>query len=204
MSKKKLSPEDLSCQLKDHFGFIQNSCDLFDEGHGGEAKRIATSIRVLVHDTIVSHSLLEQLGYKLSLQFLSLAVPKKTRNLGPYWGLLDLSLPQRIYMPKLDQVAPRPMPFNNWWQEPVLKDGDQTLYTRRDLVLFLANKDGGAHVDPEIDEAYEKLTRKNHVGVEVAVAGKVIDWNANPVLPSVRQIGYEIMESLKVLSEWVG
>ncbi len=153
MPKKPVGRQELLGQLKDQIDFIRASCKLFDSGQASEAKRIATQIRVLVHDTASSHSLLEQLGYKASHQFLSLAVHNKSNNLGPYFGLLNIGLPGRTYLPKLNQVSPQPMKFADWWQEPVLKDGDGTLYTRRDLVLFLANKDGGAHVDPEMDEA---------------------------------------------------
>ena len=201
MPKKPVSRQELAGQLRDHVGFIRASCELFDSGNGGEAKRVATSIRGLVHDTGASHSLLEQLGYKASLQFLSLAFPNNPANLGPYWGVLDVELISRTYRPKLNQVPPRPLPFADCWQEPILKHGDGTLYSRRDLVLALANKDGGAHVDPEMDEAYERLSRDNHVGVEVAVGGKVIKWDANPVYPSVRHIGHEMLETLKAVPE---
>src|SRR5689334_22592559 len=100
--KTPLSQADLSGQLQDHITFIRASCGLYDSGYGGEAKRIATSIRVLVHDTAASHSLLEQLGYKQTLQFLSLALPNKQYNLGPYHGLLNIKLVKRAYVPKLD------------------------------------------------------------------------------------------------------
>lgn len=204
MSKKLLSREELIGQLNEHIGFIHNSCALFDVGCGSEAKRVATSIRVLVHDSAMSHSLLGQLGCKESLDFLSSATPNRVKNIGPYWGLLNISLPKPIYVPKLNKDTARPMRFSDWWQEKILKDGDQTLYSRRDLVFFLANKDGGAHVDPEMDDAYQRLTRENHIGIEVAVAGKQIKWNENPVLPSVRQIGHEILETLKALQKGAG
>lgn len=194
---------DLSEQLQDQVGFLRTSCGLFDNGQRGEAKRIAISIRILVLDRGRSHSLLGQLGYKDSLKFLSLAVPNKASNLGPYWGVLDLEVTRRIYVPKLNQVPPRPMSFEDWWQEPVLKDGDDTLYTRKKLVLEVAETDGGAHVDPKMNEAYERLSRENHVGMEVAVNGKVIKWNENPVFPSVRHIGHELLETLKAVREGV-
>jgi hypothetical protein len=201
MPKKPVSQAELMGQLRDHITFIRASCGLYDSGHVGEAKRIATSIRVLVHDTATSHSLLEQLGFKRTLKFLSLAIANKPYNLDTYHGLVDIELVKRIYVSKLDQVPPRPMSFRDWWDEVVLKDGDGTLYSRRELVLALANKDGGAHVDPEMDEAYERFTRENHVGYEVAVGGKPIKWHENPVFPSVRQIGHEILETLKAVPE---
>ncbi|MCK0439193.1 hypothetical protein MUG78_06870 [Gordonia alkaliphila] len=37
--------------LSSHIGFLKRSCWLFDQGHEDEALRIATSLRVLFHDT---------------------------------------------------------------------------------------------------------------------------------------------------------
>jgi len=93
------------------------------------------------------------------------------------------------------------MPFADWWNEAVLKDADGTLYSRCELVLAVANTDGGAHVDPEMDAAYQKLTRENHIGYAVARGGKPMQWHENPVLPSMRQIGHELLETLKTVAE---
>jgi len=37
--------------LNEQLDFLQASCDRFDDGHRHEAKRIALSLRVLLHDT---------------------------------------------------------------------------------------------------------------------------------------------------------
>ncbi len=49
-------------QLEEQVAFLRHSAALFDAGADAEAKRIAVVIRVLVHDTPRSHSLLAQLG----------------------------------------------------------------------------------------------------------------------------------------------
>jgi hypothetical protein len=46
---------------------IQSSGAAFDAGQTSEAKRLSTAIRILVHDTGVSKSLLGQLGVKDAL-----------------------------------------------------------------------------------------------------------------------------------------
>ena len=199
MPKKPVSREELSVQLRDQIGFIRASCSLFDQGYTSEGKRITTAIRILVHDTSNSHSLLEQLEYKNKLRFVSRAAPYRTsyrksnlvfRPTGPYQGLLNIQLGNKggpRYVSKFNSVDARPTPFDEWWNETVLKDADDALYSRKKLVLFVADTDGGAHIDPEMDEAYEELSRKNHVGYEVAIGGKPIQWHENPVLPSLRQ-----------------
>ena len=202
MLKVPVTSGDLSQQLSEQINFIRASCTRFDEGQTSEGKRIATHIRVLVHDSSRSHSLLKQLGYKDTLQLVSLAEPYIPANLAPYHGLLNIAIGNGMrYVPKLDSVARRLVPFDDWWDEPVLKDPEGTLYSRKDLVLAVANKDGGTHVDPEIDEAYWKLSRGNNVGYKVAVGGRPIQWHENPVLPSLRQIGFEILETLDSMPE---
>jgi len=37
--------------LREQITFLRNSIDSYDKGFEGEAKRLATTIRVLVHDT---------------------------------------------------------------------------------------------------------------------------------------------------------
>src|SRR5271166_5839662 len=51
--------------------FLENSANLFDEGCFVEGLRLATSIRILLHDTCTSKSLLGQLGLIDKIHFLS-------------------------------------------------------------------------------------------------------------------------------------
>jgi hypothetical protein len=51
--------DELREHLRDSVEFLAASSAAYDAGAEGEAKRIATTIRVLVHDTNSSKSLLE-------------------------------------------------------------------------------------------------------------------------------------------------
>ncbi|SHJ92052.1 hypothetical protein SAMN04487911_1589 [Arenibacter nanhaiticus] len=86
MSKVELKYEDLEDHLKEQIEFLNTSCDLFDDGKFAEAKRIATIIRVLFHDTRHSKSLLGQLGRK-SDSFYSTNLPLASESLSTYSGL---------------------------------------------------------------------------------------------------------------------
>ena len=55
---------DLLELLEEQKGFLERSNASFDEGYLDEAKRIAVTIRVLYHDTQMSHSLIKQLNYE--------------------------------------------------------------------------------------------------------------------------------------------
>jgi hypothetical protein len=74
------SPDQLRAQLKDQLAFIARSANAFDAGATEEAKRIATAVRVLVHDTKASISLLRQLSLK-ETAFRDTAVPYNPANI---------------------------------------------------------------------------------------------------------------------------
>lgn len=163
---------------------------------------MATSARILLHDTKVSSSLLGQLAHKNTVQFIWRALPYNPNHVMPYHGLLDIQMRNPpVYLPKMETQESIRMRFETWWNQPVLKDADDSLYTRKDLVLFVADNDGGAHVDPGMDAAYQLLSRANRVGWEVAIGGVKFSWCENPVLPSLRQIGLELSETLNSLPE---
>ncbi len=203
MSKIIQTANELNGHLSDNIGFLKASCQSFDAGFVGEAKRLATTIRVLLHDTNNSRSLLGLLGKKNSISYLNTATPYDSRNLlahhglvgfriGPqgagYWAPLGDGPPTRYENPRIG--------FDAWWNEQVIVDGAGENFTRRDLVLTLANKDGGAHVDPELDVKYVALTRGNSLGW-VASDGNGQRPLSDVELFSVRQIAYELLESLK-------
>jgi peptide subunit release factor RF-3 len=52
----RLTRQDLIRQLRDQVAFLRASGASFDAGMESEAKRLATTIRVLIHDTARSQS----------------------------------------------------------------------------------------------------------------------------------------------------
>ena len=68
--------------------------------------------------------------------------------------------------------------------------------SREQLVLTVANQDGGAHVDPALEPTYFALTRESLVG-EGAIGGKPVKWESNPVPHAIRQIAYETILTLE-------
>jgi hypothetical protein len=74
MTKRTLTNDELAAHLAEQLQFIEASADAFDKGFEGEAKRLAVTLRVLLHDTKSSRSLLGQLGRK-NIDFLDTAIP---------------------------------------------------------------------------------------------------------------------------------
>lgn len=203
MAKIAQTADELQKHLQDNIGFLKASCASFDTGFLGEAKRLATTIRVLLHDTTNSKSLLGLLGIKNSLKYVNTANRYDPSNLLAHHGLVGMRIGTGVssyWAPLGDGPPPcynrQPCTFDEWWNEPVVVDKRGGVFSRSDLVLFLANKDGGAHVDPQLDKAYAELTRNNSIGWMVSNG-----TDARPLsdieLHSVRQIAYEFIQSLK-------
>lgn len=198
------SRADLLSLLAESQQFLEVSSRAFDDGFDGEAKRLAVTLRVLLHDTNQSHSLLTQLGVKGRLGFVDTAEPINPNNLAPTPGLVLMRLttthdgPAGKYVAPLDMERPsssRVVPFAGWWNNAVMKvDGT---WSRSQLVLALANREGGAHVDPDLNERYESLAKSNGLGWTAVSGGTSRPFTGDPTAEAVRQITYEVLETLR-------
>lgn len=176
------------------------SAQAFDNGYKGEAQRLAATVRMLVHDTGSSRSLLGQLGRK-SAKFYDTAWPYNALNLAPYMGIvgIDTGAGADAYLAPLDNLPPDAPPswvdFDTWWDRVIFVDNQRKQTTRKELVLAVANTDGGAHVDPQLDAKYANLSRENSLGWEfIGPKGKAP--LTRPELAAVRQIAHETLKSL--------
>jgi hypothetical protein len=88
--------------------------------------------------------------------------------------------------------------FTQWWDKKiVIRDNQKNTFTRKDLVLTIANTEGGAHVDPNLDQAYANLSRFHSLGWKFFRGDVAEDFKNNPVLSSIRQIAHEVLKTLK-------
>ncbi len=203
----KQSDKELLRHLEEQIGFLQRSAHAYDNGFTGEAKRMARTIRALVHDTSQSASLLTSLGKK-GIQFYSTAATIDNGKSMSTNRLVAVKLSTNKCTSEASYYAPlddRPlfvdvnkkMVFRQWWNEIIIIDKMRNEFSRKDLVLSVSNKDGGAHIDPELDEAYAALTRYHSLGW-AASDSKGIGRNLEGAeLVSIRQICHEVLKSLK-------
>lgn len=142
--------------------FLRTSLRAFYVGDFAESVRIATIIRVLVHESGMSKPLLKQArpnGLELPIlehvsewpgeeEIFSFAVSVR---MGPTVApAVDLGSSHHA----LSSVG-------GWWNRTVFtfqsRIGTQLIYRRKQVVLILSNKEGGAHVDPNEDPDYARL-----------------------------------------------
>jgi len=152
MSNAARFEESLGSQI----GFLQRSAQLYDSGQEDESLRLATTMRVIFHQTPQSTSLLTH------MQLTGTKMLSSARGHGDWKDYLghkiDLTSSQPVTMVPLLGQAFTEVPLADWWDgEPIFVDNG-TAYTRKKIILSLANKDGGAHVDGEL-EAYYKVLR---------------------------------------------
>lgn len=193
---------ELQEHYEDQLGFLQVSAEAFDKGAEAEAKRLASSLRILLaRGGRNMHPLLGQLGM-LDRPFIS-TVPKHipSRILTANLNLVGVNMQgaQHKYFAQLDSGGIfRELPFDEWWTEPVfaIPRGGSTL-SRENLVRSVADQDGGAHVDPALEEPYASFSRQNSLG-HTRKAGA--EAEALPMLrperAAIRQIAHEVLKSL--------
>lgn len=211
MAKIPQTQSELERHMLEQFAFLMADADQYDAGDIHFAKRMVTTLRVLLHDTGSSHSLLGQLGQKTRYFYDTSTDPheverqpnfdyRNNRRAGCFLGIIGMSFPPLRLVPYLDSQQNRAffgfVPFEEYWNRVVLMDADETAYTRKGIVCAVANQDGGAHVDPEVEEKYYRLTRHYNLGIVAAKGGEVIPKITNQVaLACVRQIAHEVIRT---------
>lgn len=119
------------------------------------------------------------------------------KNLMGHQGLVEMRLNDRYsgYAPILGQLnIEKLVDFDTWWNAIVLSDTRKNTFSRADVVKMLANKDGGAHVDPCLPKAYADISRHRGLGFTLET-----DESSEPALKieahTVRQICHELFLS---------
>jgi len=152
--------DDLRDQLRRQLIFLRNSSEAYDRGDREEAVRVAVILRVFFHQTTQSTSLMRLLGIEDSVRLLTTIddaykfdpITGRSESVIAMWVTFnpDYTLP-------LGRATRRNIvPLIDWWNQSVIcLEGEPV--TRRQVILAAANKDGGAHIDPEPTGAARKL-----------------------------------------------
>ena len=191
------SEKELKELFQEQIDFLKSSSVAYDNGFLGEIKRLAVTVRVLLHDTKTSTSLTSHLGIKNRL-YLDTSFPFDERNQGSHSSLVKFAgtVKGMKVIPFLyEGLGQRQESFDDWWNGIVFVDKERNKFSRKDIVLSLANKEGGAHVDKALDEAYANLRKNNSLGwYKVDPTGKETPGE-DQVPPTMRQIAHEVLKT---------
>lgn len=190
--------------LNEQLLFIDSSCAAYDAGAVHESKRLATHVRVLLHDTGASTSLLTHLGMKDTVSYIE-AVPEQVLELAkdpsmamsfPGLAIIVMHPDQVKYVPTFEAsgLGNLTSPFDPWWNEPRMFDALRNTVSRRQIVLWLANKDGGAHID-KLPPTYEALSRNGSMGMMFEQGGQMS--TPSPIPHAMRNIAEEVRVSIR-------
>ncbi len=212
---------ELNEKLSQALELLQLNCKQYDAGSVISAVQIATQLRVLVHDTAMSTSLLAQTGRKNNIQYVDSSIKHRggisfwhienvsnqviTVNEYIYAGLLKKTMtnglngkmPTLNFEPLLEanNHGSKWEDFDTWYKGQTMFEYGQLKMTRKDIICTLANKEGGAHVDLNYSDDYKYF--KEPTMLDININGLLARFNQNPVYVSVRQIAWEVLESMK-------
>lgn len=216
--EKKRTQAELEQSLKAQLKLLTDYCNQYDAGNLEYVYPMSTTLRVLLKDTRNCHSLLGQLGLKDSLQFVDSAhhckggiccweinglqnsllidgavyaglVSKKVEQVG---SLIKIGLQPLCKFGHYKQQQLKS--FEDWYNDEVLDDTKQKM-TRKNVIENIAEKEGGCHYDT--NSTPEQQTFQKPESLRVILNGAQIEFMPAPVYTSLRQIAWEVLESLK-------
>jgi hypothetical protein len=235
MEKYTLTPEDLFHSLEEQLYFLDSSLTNYSEHktikkyenkvlgkHFNtelkteiEAKRIATIVRILLHDTTNSTSLLKLLGIKDTISYLDTSAPNDGRlhsmtgmsgvrgsNSNQYLGLVakintgGSLIATPLYRQHLEEWYQGYLKLNfaDWWGKEIINIKGHK-HTRSNLILTVANQDGGAHIHKDKTLPSEYYATKNS-NLTLNIQGVETEFERNIVYASIAQIGWELLNSI--------
>lgn len=200
-------PQDFKKKLEHQLEFLRHSCDSYDAGFTAEGVRIATSVRVLIHDTKNATSLLKHLGaqgIKLSSTVATITPhPGTVMFSGMGRTTITVSSPTATsgtWTPSTSHDSIKiQLSVSDWWNQ-IVYILRQTRLSRKDLVLSAADKDGGAHVDAKLTVDYETLMNSGELGFFRYPTKEGFQPIMDAHLVYLRQIGHELLHSPDLLA----
>jgi hypothetical protein len=147
-------PANYPNMLNEQYGHLRAGVEDYYSGHLARANDIAVRIRTLVHSTTGSRPLL---GF-MDANYGSLDIYHK-----PTSPKVVFTIKQQVQFSgdgtakfvREDFTNPgyELVPLTRWWMEAYLVFGTERP-SKKDIILWAANKDGGAHVDDKVPEAF--------------------------------------------------
>lgn len=207
-------------QLSQQLSLLIDACHNYDKGMFYQSKNMSAIIRILVKDVENANSkrksqtvsLLKLLEVKDSMKFYNTGYeaidPDVAVNLV---GIVKVPSPppltnqfEHIYIPLLNDSACidcKTLSFSDWWDSKIIiyKTSERSItFTRKKIVLTMAEQDGGAHIDKfeNVDKDYRDISQ-NIVNIFVYTSiNKPESLIKYLQYALVRQISHELIVSI--------
>lgn len=182
--------------LQDQYDLLKDAVEGFYAGREAKANDIAVRIRTLVHHTGDEPRDSRSLLSFVNPNYLDLDIYHKPPSSTAIWSIsqpIRLSGDGKSGFIRDDFSSPNYVlvPLKRWWTEQYLIIGSMRS-SKKQLVLDVANKDGGAHVDNEVPARHAMASEPPFL----------IGLNENVVRPNlarsaVAQAGNELLNYLE-------
>lgn len=221
MSKIVKDVDSIKRDFIEKFDRLKSECDNYDNGNRThlQIEYMSATLRILLKDSISCISLLEQLKEKENISFIDSSTQRNTMSFwhignnisnlnivvsNVYMGLLVKSIfldsEYKIHYkfePLLNENKNiEEKQFDNWYKSEIYNDGTYSI-TRKKLIETIAEQDGGVHVDTQLEEDYFLFKKSD--SLKTKINGEFVNFDNNPAFVSLRQIAFEVLESLKNL-----
>lgn len=195
--------------------------DRFDQGRLDEAGELAVCLRTLLHHGSAARVARLALPQRLTWVDTAGVLNPKNPSASSCLTLMKIRtglLCRGEYVPKFGLYPPAPIrtrsgehidrgsriPFDHWWTNPVARDAAGAEFSRRHLVLAVA-RPGFPAPDPEMDAAFQAIAASESLGWVLSgeKVAATTPLECSPVIASVRQIGYEVVQSIREQRELI-
>ncbi len=163
-------------KLREQAHLLETSLDRFYSGDMAEALTVAIRVRTLVHEARKSIPLLKQLNPNYGSLLIRDKSPAQAdeaeataHSAGTVVALCSIGIRMSTdsgFAPFVDFSSPtyEMVPLQSWWKRACLifpQEQSHAIFSKKGLILILANKEGGAHVDFELPPEYAEFIRNS-------------------------------------------
>jgi hypothetical protein len=195
-----INKNELFKNFEEQIHFLYKASELYDSGDWTSIKMASTPLRTLFYKQSGGPILIDRIPEVNQKLFYSSVEIQKGAIMynGPISSIQYINnLTNRfepVYVPILsDQLKEfHKIGFNNWIDGRLLiADGES--FTRRELIKFVANQDGGGHVDNSLTDKYYHLVHNAHSDLLMPYNTKA----SNMHLALLRQVVHETLYSFQ-------
>jgi len=134
---------------------LKEAVDAFYADKEVQALNIAITVRVLIHETNRSSSLLSRVNpnyWDLTIHHKPVLNPQAVFAV-PLTIQIGGDGTRKIIRTSLDSPSYKLVPLSEWWSAAYQPLGTLRL-SKKDIILTVADKDGGAHIDGKVPDTH--------------------------------------------------
>lgn len=190
--------EELFKSFSEQVDFLTSAAESYDSGYRSRIKMAMPAMRTLFYKQGDSDPLVKRISSLPLNHFISTTWNKGNEYLytGPVFISKVISGTYR-YFPNCYEPNMQPEkkePFDAWWSDIIMAANGES-FSRWEIIKFLANQDGGSHVDDGLEAKYYRMVH-NKFSPQIrdgAFNGYASEYN----LALARQLVHEAIISIK-------